>query len=125
MELFKDGEGKINFIHRLVAQAYLSNPNNYPQVNHKDENKQHNNINNLEWCDAAYNNTYGSHTEKIIASLKDNKRASKPIICVETGIIYESAMDAYRKTGIKNNTISHVLNGRHKTAGGYHWRFYE
>lgn len=54
----KNGKTKIEKIHRLVALAFLDNPNNYPQVNHKDKNKQNNCVDNLEWCDIKYNNTY-------------------------------------------------------------------
>ena len=54
----KNGKTKIEKIHRLVALVFLDNPNNYPQVNHKDENKQNNCVDNLEWCDTKYNTTY-------------------------------------------------------------------
>lgn len=58
-------------IHRLVAEAFIDNPNNLPQVNHKDENKQNNNVDNLEWCDARYNINYGSRTQKQIETFKN------------------------------------------------------
>lgn len=119
-------KGKKNCkVHRLVAEAYIPNPDSLEQVNHKDENKKNNSINNLEWCNADYNNHYGSHSQKISDSLKGNTRATKRVLCVETGIIYESGMEAYRQTGISNVCISHVLNGKSKTAGGFHWRLAE
>lgn len=58
-------------VHRLVAECWLDNPNNLPQINHKDENKKNNKLDNLEWCDARYNSTY-SMGKKVI-NKKDNK----------------------------------------------------
>ena len=60
-------KGKINYfrVHRLVAQAFIENPNELPQVNHKDENKKNNCVDNLEWCTNKYNCNYGDRTRKI------------------------------------------------------------
>ena len=62
--LSKNGILKIFKVHRLVAQAFIPNPNNYKEVNHKDENKANNVVTNLEWCDRKYNQNYGTRTEK-------------------------------------------------------------
>lgn len=56
-----NGKAKHEKIHRLVALAFIDNPNNYPHVNHKDEDKNNNSVSNLEWCDIKYNNNYGTH----------------------------------------------------------------
>ena len=61
----KNGKIKHESIHRLVAIAFIDNPCNYPQVNHKDEDKTNNRVDNLEWCDSKYNNNYGTRNERI------------------------------------------------------------
>lgn len=63
--LRKDGKTKYFFVHRLVAMAYIPNPNNLPEVNHKNEIKSDNNINNLEWCTRKYNANYGTIKERL------------------------------------------------------------
>ncbi|MCO7126642.1 NUMOD4 motif-containing HNH endonuclease [Sporolactobacillus shoreicorticis] len=62
--LHKNGSQKDYFIHRLVAQAFIINPINLPEVNHRDENKHNNNISNLEWCSSKYNANYGTRNER-------------------------------------------------------------
>ena len=62
-------KGKLIAVHRLVATAFIPNPNKLPQVNHKDEDKLNNDVSNLEWCDAAYNSRYGARPAKISAAL--------------------------------------------------------
>ena len=62
VSLTKDGKTKTLFVHRLVAEAFIPNETNLPMVNHKDEDKTNNFVGNLEWCDAEYNNTYGTKT---------------------------------------------------------------
>ena len=62
--LCKDGKTSAKLVHRLVAQAFIPNPNNLPCVNHKDENKKNNDVRNLEWCTYKYNNEYNGRIEK-------------------------------------------------------------
>lgn len=105
---------KICTVHRLVASAFLDNPNNYREVNHKDGNKQNNNIDNLEWI---------QHSENIKHSYRElgQIRHYKPIRCVDTGVIYPSCKEASILTGINKCSINHVINGLNKTAGGMRW----
>lgn len=73
INLYKDGKSKSYLIHRLVAEAFIDNPNNLPQVNHKDENRQNNSVENLEWCDSKYNNNYGNRNLKVSKSKLGDK----------------------------------------------------
>ena len=77
VSLYKDGKKITKKVHRLVAECFLPNPNNYPEVNHKDENKDNNTLNNLEWCDGKYNTNYGTGNQRR-SSAMDNKK-----VCVK------------------------------------------
>ena len=67
--LSKQGKRKMYSLHRLVAETFIPNPNNYPCVNHLDENKQNNSVDNLEWCTYKYNCNYGTRNERISKAL--------------------------------------------------------
>lgn len=75
--LCKNGKSKQFYIHRLVAETFIENKNNLPQVNHKDENKLNNCVDNLEWCDAKYNCNYGNRNK--IISIKASKTRKKKL----------------------------------------------
>ena len=75
--LTKDGKTKTVFVHRLVAAAFIANPNNLPMVNHKDEDKTNNFADNLEWCTASYNRTYGKAIEKQAKHLRGKKHTEE------------------------------------------------
>ena len=114
--LYLDGHYKNFKVHRLVAVAFVPNPLNLPQVNHKNEDKTYNYYTNLEWCSAAYNNNYGTRT------LRAAITNARPVVCIETNIIYWGAREAARQVGIHNH-ISECCNGKRKSCGGYHWRW--
>ena len=113
--LCTEGKRKCCYIHRLVAEAFIPNPNNYPQVNHKDEDKTNNCVNNLEWCDAKYNINYGTRIERI----------SKPVYCVELNRTFNGAAQAARELGINHSNIIGCCKGKRKTTGAYHFRYAE
>lgn len=104
--LHKQGTQKHYKIHRLVAQAFIPNPQNLPQVNHKDENPTNNTVQNLEWCDCQYNIDYSQ---------------SKQVLCLETGKVYKSVMEVERQLGFAQSNISACCNGRYKQAYSFHW----
>ena len=114
--LSKEGKISVQLIHRLVAQTFMPNIGNKPCINHKNGNKSDNRADNLEWCDYSYNI---KHSHRIMG----RKKTTKPIICVELNREYKSQTEASEELGIKRACISHALNGRSKTAGGYAWRF--
>ena len=126
-------------VHRLVAEAFIPNPDNLPQINHKDEDKTNNCVENLEWCDDTYNCNYGTRNERIGDSNTNNPKYSKWVIKLSTKneIIhfYPSAKQAERETGVSANLIYQVCNqkpyikgGRqyqNHTAGGFIWKYVE
>lgn len=121
--LTKNSKQKSYAVHRLVAQAFIPNPNNLPQVNHKDEDKTNNCVENLEWCDCKYNINYGSWRKKQSESHK-GKYAKKIVQLSKSGRfirIFDSITDAEKITGTKH--ISAVACGHRKYAGGYVWCF--
>lgn len=126
--LCKNGIQKTFKVHRLVATAFIPNPDNLPQVNHKDENKLNNNLENLEWCDAKYNSNYGTRNERG-ARKRFNGKQSKPILQYtlngEFLTEYPSLSEAGRQTGFNISLICHNCNYRYKTAYGYIWKYKE
>lgn len=122
-------------VHRLVAEAFLLNPNNYPMVNHKNEKKDCNivwvnkdgsidyNKSNLEWCTAKYNSNYGTTQERRIEKiLKPTLQYSKEGVFIKE---YDSIISAANQTKISQKHISDCCCGRGKTAGGFIWKHKE
>lgn len=123
--LCKNGKVKRYFVHILVCKAFLPNPDNLPFVNHKDENQSNNFANNLEWCDRKYNNNYGNHNKKVSESLINHPKFSKKLLCIETGVVYQSTHQAERDLGLSRGCVSKACRGIYKKVSGFHWRYTE
>ena len=118
-----DGNGKKRtfLVHRLVAEAFVPNPHGYKEVNHKDENKQNNNCDNLEWCTREYNMSYGN------ARLRQGISYGKPVeqIALDGSVIakYCSAEFADALTGTDASSIHKCCKGKRVYANGYKWQY--
>lgn len=128
IDLNKNGTRTRKYIHRLVAEAFLPNPNNLPQVNHIDENKNNNNVNNLEWISIKDNVNYGTRTERAEQRKKEVNANMKQIAMCnkqthEIIKTYKSLTEASKENNIGVGNISSVLHGKRQTAGGYFWKF--
>lgn len=144
--LSKNSKSKKFLVHRLIAQAFIPNPDNLPEVNHIDEDKSNNKVNNLEWCDRKYNVNYGTRTERAVKTRKENtlkhkrtiskhkpKTKAKTIcnskyasVWIEERDIYGAQIGLYhgikeaiRISGKSYSSIISNIEGITKTAGGH------
>lgn len=136
-----DGKKPKRFgVHRLVAMAFLENPDNLPMVNHKDENPKNNHVCNLEWCSHVYNCNYGTAVARRVENTDHHSKnhmrhlerlcemTKKPVLQMLNGKIvarYESAVMAESITGISRHCISRVARNQPHciTAGGFVWKY--
>lgn len=109
--LTKNKEQKTFKAHRLVAETFIPNHNNLPEINHKDEDKTNNRVENLEWCTNKYNMNYGTRRERAIDKCK------KKVQCVTTGEEFNSIKEAAEKYNIRGTYITANCKGRQKSAG--------
>ena len=121
--LYKDEKEKSFRVHRLVAEAFIPNPFNLPEVNHKSENKQDNRVENLEYCDRKYNINYGTRNDKVAV------KVSKTVFQFsKTGeFIREwcSVCEIDRQLGFDFRNVSACCLGKRKSAYGYIWKYKE
>lgn len=110
------------FIHRLVADAFIPNPDNFPEVNHIDRDGFNNAVSNLEWVTRSENVLHTCSGHKI--SIREIK--SKKVIRVEDGKVFNDIVEAAQDCGSQNYlSISNCMVGRRQTAFGYHWKYLE
>ena len=137
VNLANHGKTKIRPIHRLVAETFLPNPNNYKCVNHKDENKLNNTVffkhdgsidvvrSNLEWCTFKYNDNYGTRNKRITE--KVNRQRMKPVMQLDlnNNIIntFESICQASAYTGLSRRAIWSVCNNKRKSHRGFIFKY--
>ena len=138
VQLWKDGKVKRYLVHRLVACAFIPNPNNLPQVNHLSEDKTDNSLENLEWVTCSENINHGTHNKKVSEKLRGRKQTEehikkrteklgKPVIAIDkrTGLILEfvSSREAERETGIPHGSIIKCCKGKMNSCGGFYWMY--
>lgn len=114
VRLCDNGTEKAKSVHKIVAEAFLPNPDGLPEINHKDENPLNNSVDNLEWCTRQYNIDY-SKSKHIEQYTKDGIKIAE----------YKSISYAAEITGISRRAINNALCGWSNTAGNYYWRYTE
>lgn len=142
VSLYKNGEYKAKYVHRLVAEAFIPNPEKLPIINHKDEDGTNNCVDNLEWCTNQYNVNYGTARErqrqKIIGvkhTDEHNKKISdsmlsyhtdspvrRTVYCVETNTVYRSVAEAARELGINESVVRMSCNRKSEKGRKYTFR---
>lgn len=129
VELWQNGQGKHYLVHRLVAEAFIPNPNHYPVVNHLDENKLNNNVENLEWCTYQQNTNHGTLLTRMAQhhdykSGEENHQSKHTYQFTLDGVFvadFESANIAAKELGLNRKSIAKAMTGQLKTYAGYVW----
>jgi len=114
----KNGKKIDRLVHRLIAKAFIPNPNNYPEINHRDNNPLNNSVDNLEWitheCNIEYREKYGKSATEV---------SGRPVLVINLRTLkvsrFRSQHEAGRALGVSDRNINSVIKGRRKTAGGY------
>lgn len=126
VRLYANGKDHQLYIHRIVAKAFIPNPLNLPEVNHKDENTRNNCVDNLEWCSRKYNANYGTAKQRALEKRMTLLKRCKTVQKDENGnivAIYDSIKDAEEKTGFKHQNIQSCCAGKQKQCHGYTFEY--
>lgn len=125
--LNKNGKHWTYFVHRLVAQAFIPNPNNLPTVNHMDECRTNNCVKNLEWLSYKDNNLYGNHYKRVSETQLNDPKKSKRVLQYDLNGRFikewKSASEVQRKLSVNSSNIIQNCRGNVKTAGGFIWKY--
>lgn len=124
--LTKNKKTKTFLIHRLVAEAFISNQDNLPEINHIDENRSNNHVENLEYCDHNYNINYGTRTKKMVETRIKGEKSETIVQLNRHGNLireWSSAMEIERELGFKHTNIYTCCLGKRKSANGFVWKY--
>lgn len=127
VSLWKFNKGRRFYVHRLVASAFIPNPNNFPIINHKDENKSNNRYENLEWCTQKYNINYGNHMKRLKESYIANGN-NRPIdVYDKNGAFlktFDCSNEVCKELGVHRRGLYLVCQGVAKSYKGYRFAFH-
>ena len=123
--LSKNGKQYNGTVHRMVAQAFIENPNSFPQINHINEDKSDNRVENLEWCDCLYNNNHGTRNNRISKSKRNTKCKKVVQTDLNGNVIREwvSLNEIMRVLGFNAAFVARCCHGVKPTAYGYRWQY--
>lgn len=121
VRLRRGGISKFPKVHRLVAEAFIPNPNKYPCINHKDENKKNNAVSNLEWCTPKYNTNYGTCIKR--RALNCRKHVVQFSLDGEQIREWDGIVSASQELHIDGSSITKAAKGKRMSAGGFIWEY--
>ena len=121
VDLHKNGKAYGKLLHRLVAEAFIENPRNYPQINHKDQNKLNNSADNLEWCTQMYNNHYGDCMER--GAETQRRKFYQKDLDGNVVKIWSGFKKMQRETGYQRKTVYLCCIGKRDSYMGYKWEY--